>query len=379
MGKAIILNDSDFSAYNLGQVTISLVTYRISPTVQKITEATIFKVLDNSGTIVPAVVWSLSDQTKASLTTNQDGSCTVTPLISNNSPVELSAIVYGETLTISFIPTSGSLVWLIDLCTDTPSSGTLANANLANGGWGYIEDFNALLQSNPIGKIKIVPSQAGQINIYKATDYTGTKTLVGSFTVASEDVGKVTTYDITPFTLGATEVLVIGEANSAGGFKYISGAGNGFYSRLTSAKAAADNSDLNISVGYESTESDNELFTRLFALQSESTFTYVSPTSKAISTITTSANSGRVRTKKNVFAKSLIERGLTSVTITCKSGYQICPAGADALSSPTSYNWAWADQVTLDLKNYMCFHIKRADGGTISGTDLSTFIDFSLS
>ena len=170
-------------------------------------------------------------------------------------------IIAGADFSANGIPGSGvlpTLTWYIDRCTASPASGSLSNANLANGGWAYMSGDNALLQGKTINRIKIVPSQAGVINIYKTTALTGPVTLVASFTVTSGQVGVTTTYELTDFQIGANEIFVLGQANSAGGFKYLSASGqNGFYSKVPSAPSPANpitpgagGSDLNISLGY---------------------------------------------------------------------------------------------------------------------------------
>ena len=260
MGKAIILQDSDFSAYNLGVVT--RITSEIVPHVTRISSATTFMVKKDGIPVVP-VDWSISDNTLASIVDNGDGTCTVTPLLHDNGyNVVLTASADGEEIKMAFVPClpQRAFTWYIDRCTDSPSIGSLANANLANGGWAYMSQDNALLQGKTINRIIIVPSQAGVINLYKATALTGPVTLVASFTVQSSDVGIKTMYEITDFTLGNDEIFVLGNANSAGGFKYWNAAtniNNGFYSKIPSAPSPSSPNipgtnplDLNISVGY---------------------------------------------------------------------------------------------------------------------------------
>lgn len=262
MGKAIILQDSDFSAYNLGVVT--RITEQILPNVVKISSATTFRV-EKDGEQLTSVSWAISDNTLASLVDNEDGTCVVTPLLYDNSHnVILTATVDGEELTIAFVPALvGTYTWYIDRCTSSPDRGSLANANLANGGWAYMSQDNALLQGKTINRIILVPSQAGVMNLYKATALTGPVTLVASFTITSAQVGVKTMYDFTGFTLGANEFFVIGQANSAGGFKYLSGSSgqNSFYSIVPASPSPSSPVtpgtsaiDLNMSVGYYGTD-----------------------------------------------------------------------------------------------------------------------------
>lgn len=171
-------------------------------------------------------------------------------------------IIAGADFAANGIPGSGvlpTLTWYIDRCTASPASGSLSNANLANGGWAYMPQDNALLQGKTINRIKIVPSKAGVMNVYKATALTGPVTLVASFTITSGQVGVETTYILTDFQIGSNEIFVLGEANSAGGFKYLSGSSgtNSFYSKIPSSPSPSSpytpgtmTTDLNISVGY---------------------------------------------------------------------------------------------------------------------------------
>ena len=172
-------------------------------------------------------------------------------------------IIAGADFAANGIPGSGvlpTLTWYIDRCTDSPSSGSLNNANLANGGWAFMPQDNSLLQGKTINRIKIVPSQAGVMNIYKATALTGPVTLVASFTITSGQAGVMTTYDLTDFQIGSNEIFVLGKANSVGGFKYLGDPNpvhNGFYSKVPSSPTPSspytpgtNGGDLNISVGY---------------------------------------------------------------------------------------------------------------------------------
>ena len=259
MGKAIVLQDSDFSAYNLGVVT--RITSEILPNLARITSATTFRV-ERDGIPVSPVSWAISDNTIASLVDNLDGTCVVTPLLYDNlQNVTLTASAGGEELTIAFLPVleGGVYTWYIDRCTSSPGSGSLANANLANGGWAYMSQDNALLQGKTINRISIVPSQAGVFNIYTAPALNGAVSLVASFTITSAQVGVKTTYELTSFTLGNNDILVFGQANSAGGFKYLSGSSgqNSFYSKVPSSPSpsspvtpGSSAIDLNMSVGF---------------------------------------------------------------------------------------------------------------------------------
>ena len=262
MGKAIILQDSDFSAYGLGVVT--RVTLQILPYVSTIQEATTFRA-EKDGVQIAGINWSISDGTLASIVTNLDGTCEVTPLVrENTSPVTLTASDGLDTTSITFIPSLPApvTIWYIDRCTSSPGTGSLSNANLPNGGWAYMPYDNALLQGKTINRIKFVPSQAGVFEIYTAPAVNGATTLVASITIGAGDVGVETLYELTDFSVGATEYLVIGKANSAGGFKYLTGASgnNGFYTKVPSnpspsTAAAVSNPgqsavDLNFSIGY---------------------------------------------------------------------------------------------------------------------------------
>lgn len=260
MGKAIILPGSDYSAFNLGNVT--KITSEILPYVTRISSATTFLV-KRGGIPIENVTWSISDNTLASLVTNEDGTCLVTPLLHDNAiNVILTAYVDGETLNTFFVPCLPQKVfnWYIDRCTDSPSSGSLNNANLANGGWAFMPQDNSLLQGKTINRVIIVPSKEGVINLYKSTVLTGTVILVASFTVTSAQVGVKTMYELTEFTLGENDILVIGQANSVGGFKYLGDPNpvhNGFYSKVPSSPTPSspytpgtNGGDLNFSIGY---------------------------------------------------------------------------------------------------------------------------------
>lgn len=259
MGKAIILKDSDFSGFGIGVVTPKAM--QILPSVSKITSATTFRV-EKDGTQLTIVSWAISDNTLASLVNNGDGTCTVTPLAENNTvPVQLSATASGKTTNITFVPNipTAVYVWHIDRCTASPSSGSLSNANLANGGWAFMYGDNALLQGKKINRIKLVPSQAGDIEIHKAQTLTGPVTKMATITVQAADIGTAKEYSFTEFTLGENEWFVLGKANSAGGFKYLSGSSNqnSFYSKVPSSPSpstpvspGSSAIDLNISVGF---------------------------------------------------------------------------------------------------------------------------------
>ena len=260
MGKAVILMDSDFSGYGLGVVTLK--TRSIIPEVARITEATIFKVMEE-GVQLTSVMWSISDSTLASLVDNLDGTCTITPLTITSTPVQLTANFLGGTLTTSFIASipAPELVWYIDRCTINPQEGSIKDGNPANGGWAYMPQDNALLQGQKINRIKVVPQIAGVFNIYKGASLSATPTLVGSFTIQAADLGTPTTYEIQEFTLGAAEWLILGERNSAGCFKYHGVSPNtglnGAYSKVpwgttpsSPVTPGAGNIDLNASIGY---------------------------------------------------------------------------------------------------------------------------------
>lgn len=102
MGKAILLSDSDFSGYGLGVVTLK--TGGITPSPSVLTESTTFKMI-LQGIERPDAIWAISDPLLASLSQNQDGSCTVSPLLMRNDRyVVLSATSLGVTYKIAFVP-----------------------------------------------------------------------------------------------------------------------------------------------------------------------------------------------------------------------------------------------------------------------------------
>lgn len=253
MGKAIVINGVDYSAYGFGQVT--LLQRAIIPNVGQITEATIFSVVENGVTI--SATWSISDNTLASIVTNANGTATVTPLVEGNTtPVTLTAVASGESLTLTFVPKlpQSSYTWYIDRCVSSVQSpASLENANLVNGGWSYKDTDQSLLRGNKINRIKMLPFQAGTFNIYKTSNLAVQGTLVGSFTIMAGDIGNVTEYSFTEFTLGNSEYIVFGEANLQGGFKYIKGQNysKGFVSKVPSKPTdTGTSSDLNFSIGF---------------------------------------------------------------------------------------------------------------------------------
>ena len=259
MGKARILLDSDFSGFGLGVVT--RLTKSILPVVTRITEATVFQLVEDGIRLTPS--WSISDSTIASLVANSDGTCTVTPLVNGNTaPVILTASFNGDVITLGFIPTLAQTyeIWYIDRASETKPNGTLNNANLVNGGWAFMPVDNKLLQGRTINRVKFVPSAAGVLNFYKASALTGPVTLVGSVNIQSIEIGVLTTYPLDDFTLGSNEIFVIGQANSQGGFKFWNSSenvNNSFYSKVPSSPTPTKvptpgtaQSDLNFSVGY---------------------------------------------------------------------------------------------------------------------------------
>lgn len=174
-----------------------------------------------------------------------------------------SLVIKGADFSANGIPqTTPTLVWYINECRSTIQSGSLNNAKLANGGWCFTDANNSLLQGKTINRIKFVPSQAGIINFYKSSSRSGPVTLVASLTVLAAHIGEVTEYELEEFTLGGAEYFIIGQANSAGGFKYYQNGDasftlSGFYSRVPSnpnpthpAGETLSQVDLNISVGY---------------------------------------------------------------------------------------------------------------------------------
>lgn len=253
MGKAIVIDGVDYSQYGLGQVTVPILS--IIPNVLQITEATIFSVIENGTTIQAS--WSIDDSTLASLVENPDGTATVTPLIENNTvPVTLTATVAGSALSITFVPLIiVSMVWYIDRCTNSPSPGSLYNANLVNGGWAYMETDQNILRGKKINRMKILPFQAGVFNIYRASSLNGPVTLAATITITADEIDNVTIYSFEEFTLGPSEFIVFGQSNSQGGFQYISYGGSsytGFYSKVPSSSPseASSANELNFSVGY---------------------------------------------------------------------------------------------------------------------------------
>lgn len=121
--------------------------------------------------------------------------------------------------------------------------------------------------------------------------------------------------------------------------------------------------------------SGEDLFNELFALIVGEGLVY---TGGAISSTTVVTNAARARTAKFVDASTLISLGYSSVAITCKGDYQICPVGANSTGSSTAYEWDWSSAVTLTLKTYMAFHVKKSSGGNISSDvtldDVMTFV-----
>ena len=259
MGKAIVLLDSDFSVYNLGRVT--RITKEIIPYVERISSATTFTVVEE-GVQISNVSWSISDLSLASLVTNQDGSCTVTPLTNTSTPVQLTATFVGGTVTIAFLASLAEPVWVwyIDRCTTSPASGSINNGNAANGGWAFMDVDNALLQGKKINRIKVVGQTAGAMKVFKSASVSGATTLVGTFTIAANDIDKATIYEIPEFTLGSSEWLVFGEQDNASCFKYHLDTNkglNGLYSKVPWSPSPASpvtpgqgTTDLNMSIGY---------------------------------------------------------------------------------------------------------------------------------
>lgn len=260
MGKAIILQDSDFSVYGLGVVT--RVTLQILPYVSTIQEATTFRA-EKDGVQIAGINWSISDGALASIVTNLDGTCEVTPLVSGNtSPVTLTASDGLDTTSISFIPSIPTYTWYIDRCTLSPSSGYLQTPNLQGGGWAYMPYDNALFRGKRINRIAFIPSQQGSFKIQKTTALDGVMTTVDTIEIQSNDIGAKTIYEISEFTLGMNEYLVFGEANSQGGMKFLGGSSqqNGLYTRVPSNPTPSSEAavgtpgqstvDLFISVGY---------------------------------------------------------------------------------------------------------------------------------
>lgn len=259
MGKAIVLLDSDFSGYNLGQVT--RITKEIVPYVERISSATTFKVVEE-GVQLSSVSWSISDNTLASLVDNLDGTCTITPLVYTSIPVQLTATFLGGSVTTAFLASLSEPVWVwyIDRCTTAPASGSINNGNAANGGWAFMPTDNALLQGKKINRIKVVGQTAGVMKVFKSASLSGTPTLVGTFTITANDIGVASVYEIPEFTLGSSEWLVLGEQNNASCFKYHYDANkglNGLYSKVPWSSSPASpvtpgqgTTDLNMSIGY---------------------------------------------------------------------------------------------------------------------------------
>lgn len=145
------------------------------------------------------------------------------------------------------------VTWYVNECTDSPSTGSLQPANLANGGWAHKNGLNSNLQGKTINRIKLIPSAAGQMNIYKTSSYSGAVTLLGSFNIPANRIGLVTVFEFQDINIGASDIFVLGEANSVGGFYFVSGGSGypGFYTKIPSSPLAVGAAyDMNISVGY---------------------------------------------------------------------------------------------------------------------------------
>lgn len=108
-------------------------------------------------------------------------------------------------------------VWYTDFLDHyTPTS----NANLVNGGWAHNADDNSLVQNKPINRIRLVPSQAGTFKIGVASAYlSASVTNLATITIEAGDVGTQVTKTFPTINIG-NGILVFGEANSAGGFKF---------------------------------------------------------------------------------------------------------------------------------------------------------------
>ena len=154
MGKAIIISGADYSAKGLG--VVSLPGKTITPQTGAIYSATTFRVVE-SGVYLASVSWSISNSTLASLVSNADGSCTVTPLLNiNSSAVTLTAVAGGTTLTLSFVPA----LWMEEDITSALASSLVVRKRI--GGWHIpavtdnakctlpCVDISALLTGNPV-------------------------------------------------------------------------------------------------------------------------------------------------------------------------------------------------------------------------------------
>lgn len=121
--------------------------------------------------------------------------------------------------------------------------------------------------------------------------------------------------------------------------------------------------------------SGEDLFRELFALVVGEGLVY---TGGAISNTTIVTNAERARTALFVDASTLISLGYSSVAITCKGDYQICPVGANTTDSTNYYQWAWSSEINLNLKANMAFNVKKSSGGNIPSDvtldDVMTFV-----
>lgn len=162
-------------------------------------------------------------------------------------------VLIGANFSANGIAPESTVNWYIDNCTSSPSSGYLQQANLANGGWAYKSGLNSLIQGKTINRIKMIPSAAGVMNVYKCTLHSGPVTLAASFNIPANRIGLITTFEIPSISIGSSEILVLGEANSAGGFYFINGGSGypGFYTKIPSSPLSVGAAyDMNVSIGY---------------------------------------------------------------------------------------------------------------------------------
>lgn len=131
-------------------------------------------------------------------------------------------------------------------------------ANVVNGGWAFVQATNALLIGKTINAIRFKAATSGTLNIYKGILNSSEKTLIGSINVISSEVGQEVTKTFTPYTMGASDYLIIGEPNSSVSFYYM-GSGvtpssnlHNCYTKVPSvwSLTTANNLELCIDVGY---------------------------------------------------------------------------------------------------------------------------------